>query len=288
MNNNRLYITDLDGTLLQKDGTLSDFSRSALIEMLKQQIPFTVASARSIFSMKPILAGLTFNLPVISFNGGFISDMATGKPHVVNQLSPEVAQNLFVLIAESECEPFISTFNGERERLYYQHVINAGMQWYLDDRRLNLDERLFHVDDLSVSLSEQVICFTVIGKEENLARLKDRIEKQHVGEIITQFYENQYSRGWHWLSIHAHNATKGNAIRTLVQNWGHSDTELVVFGDADNDIQMFQEADRAVAVQNAEDSLKKYATEVIGLNSDDSVVKYISKEIGFPLHKLQN
>jgi Cof subfamily protein (haloacid dehalogenase superfamily) len=288
MNNKRLYITDLDGTLLQKDGTLSEFSRSALTEMLKQQIPFTVASARSVFSMKPILAGLTFHLPVISFNGGFISDMETGKHHVINQLAPEVAQNLLALIAESESEPFISTFNGERERLFFKKVINDGMQWYLDDRKLNQDQRLHHVDDLTASLSEQVICFTVIGKKESLAGLKDRIEKQHAGEIITQFYENQYSRGWHWLSIHDHKATKGNAIRTLVEKWGHADKELVVFGDADNDIQMFQAADRAVAVGNAEGSLKKYATEIIGLNTDDSVVKFISREMDFPFHKRQN
>ncbi|MBT4265568.1 MAG: HAD family hydrolase [Deltaproteobacteria bacterium] len=288
MKNKRLYITDLDGTLLQRDGTLSEFSKSALTEMLSHKLPFTVASARSIASMKPILEGLTFHLPVISFNGGFISDLATGRHHFTNQLSPKVSEDLLGLIAESDSEPFISTFNGEKECLYYKQIINAGMQWYFDDRRLHKDKRLHYLHDLRTSMSDQVICFTVIGKEKSLSELKAKIEKRHAGEIITQFYENQYSRGWNWLSIHDYKATKGNAIRTLTQNWGHAETELVVFGDADNDIQMFQEADRSIAVANAEDSLKKHATEVIGLNSDDSVVKYIGNEIGFQFRNQQN
>lgn len=70
MKKKSLYITDLDGTLLQNDGTLSAFSKSGLKQMLDHRLPITIASARSIASMKPILDGLTFHLPVISFNGG--------------------------------------------------------------------------------------------------------------------------------------------------------------------------------------------------------------------------
>ena len=54
--------------------------------------------------------------------------------------------------------------------------------------------------------------------------------------------------------------------------------ELVAFGDNDNDIKMLQSADRAIVVANASDSVKQYATQIIGPNSDDSVAKFIHKE----------
>ena len=48
-----------------------------------------------------------------------------------------------------------------------------------------------------------------------------------------------------------------------------------MFGDHNNDIEMFQEADRAIAVANATDELKALATQVIGPNDEDSVVRYL-------------
>ena len=50
---------------------------------------------------------------------------------------------------------------------------------------------------------------------------------------------------------------------------------LTVFGDNLNDKNMFKMAKTAVAVKNATDDIKKYATEIIGSNEEDSVVKYL-------------
>ena len=49
-----LYITDLDGTLLRSDATLSAFSRSVLTDLLSRGVLFTVASARSVTSIRSI------------------------------------------------------------------------------------------------------------------------------------------------------------------------------------------------------------------------------------------
>jgi hydroxymethylpyrimidine pyrophosphatase-like HAD family hydrolase len=52
-----------------------------------------------------------------------------------------------------------------------------------------------------------------------------------------------------------------------------------VFGDHDNDIKMFQMADRGIAVANATEKLRRHATQVIGPNDEDSVVKFIREEV---------
>ena len=64
---NTIYVSDLDGTLLRDDATLSAFSRNVLRELLRNDIPFTVASARNVTSIRAILAGLKLHLPVIEF-----------------------------------------------------------------------------------------------------------------------------------------------------------------------------------------------------------------------------
>jgi hydroxymethylpyrimidine pyrophosphatase-like HAD family hydrolase len=53
-----LYVSDLDGTLLQSDASLSSVSENALREMLADGLLFTVASARSVVAIQQMLRGL--------------------------------------------------------------------------------------------------------------------------------------------------------------------------------------------------------------------------------------
>ncbi|MHC4555172.1 MAG: HAD hydrolase family protein, partial [Planctomycetota bacterium] len=77
-------MSDLDGTLLQGDGTLSHYSRNALIELLEAGVHFTVASARAWGEIVPVLGDLPLTLPVIAINGAYLTDYKTGNHLVIN------------------------------------------------------------------------------------------------------------------------------------------------------------------------------------------------------------
>ena len=72
--------------------------------------------------------------------------------------------------------------------------------------------------------------------------------------------------------------SKGTAARELKHMLGAE--KLVVFGDAVNDTELFLAADERYAVQNAEESLKKLATRVIGFCEEDAVAKFIEENVG--------
>ena len=95
---------------------------------------------------------------------------------------------------------------------------------------------------------------------------------------MNTFYVSDLDGTWYWLTIHDCKATKDQAIRTLIENYGLEKSEIVVFGDQINDIKMFKIADHAIAVANADIKLKRCAPLVIGLNTEDSVVKYIHQD----------
>ena len=105
---NTIYISDLDGTLLTKNAVLSDFSKNKLQELLEDGLLFTVASARSVVSMAVALHGLKLPLPIVEFNGAFISDLESGRHEIINSIEPGregskifirlfVASNVFLL-----------------------------------------------------------------------------------------------------------------------------------------------------------------------------------------------
>jgi Cof subfamily protein (haloacid dehalogenase superfamily) len=271
-----LYISDLDGTLLRNDARLSEYSRAALAALLAEGLPFSVATARGVASIRPILQGIRLALPVIASNGAFLSNLETGRHEVVNAMDGAIAEDLYREIVRLGCgAPLLSTYDGTSECVYHEDPANDGMRWYLEDRVANRDERLRRAENAADMLADQVICMTVIGLAAPLSELEIALRERYGAHIETHFFENGYSPGWHWVTVHDRRATKAQGARSLVELCGLDPHELVVFGDHVNDVKLFEIAAHAVAVANAEEAVKRVATHIIGSNEDDSVVKYI-------------
>ena len=277
---NTLYVSDLDGTLLIDDGVLSSYTREKLIAILEAGVNFTVASARSISSVQQILHGLPFRLPVIGINGAFISNFVTGEHMVINDMSDALIEDVYNYILSYNSVPFISTFDGEEDRLYYNTLPNDGMQWYYDNRRLAGDKRLCHVDRLRDVFVDDIVAFTVINTRQQLINLATKMREDFSDQLQMHFFENPYSSPWYWLTIHDKKACKSEAVRELLSYTDFDLKDLVVFGDNLNDVNMFEMCPRSIAVSNASDHIKRLATEVIGANTEDSVVKYVMEAEG--------
>lgn len=274
-----LFISDLDGTLLDSETTLSRYSRDTLNALLDQGRLFTVASARSVASMRHVLAGLRLRLPVVEVNGAFVSDLTGGRHYVVHELHRDILPGLWQLIARSGHVPFISTYDGNADRCYYGDITNGGMAWYVRNRKLNQDPRMHYLDDLERGLEEQVVCLRVIGTEPEMEKLADEISQPFSGRIQTHCFENLPSPGWHWLTVQDAGATKESGIRSVQRLMGLEDRRLVVFGDEKNDQGMFKLADEALAVANAVPALKERATGIIESNDADGVARYMSTSV---------
>jgi Cof subfamily protein (haloacid dehalogenase superfamily) len=274
-----LFVSDVDGTLVNRQAALSESTRVRLAALLEQGMPFTVASARSVASLRVMLQGLTLRLPVVEYNGAFTTCLKTGARPFVRSLAAGVADHIFGLAVRHGLRPSVSTFDGHRDRLFAGEPLNAGMQWYLDERVAFRDPRLTRTDDVRVGFRHQVVSLTFIATEAALSPLRDEILQHHRERVRINFYENQYSPGWHWLTVHHQRATKAVAVLDLCDRLGVSPSALTVFGDERNDIPMFQIAGKAVAVGNAHRALKAVAHEIIGDHEQDSVVAYLERAL---------
>ncbi len=272
----RIYISDLDGTLLKNDATLSDYSRGELAKLLENNVAFTIASARSVVRMQEILGDLPLRLPVIEFNGAYISDFKTGTHETINAIDASITPELLSGITRHGHAPLVSGFDGKDDCLWYQEVMNEGVAWVVGEVG---DKRLRKTGYLRSVLDADIVCFTVIDRWEKLSPLVSELEDKYSNRLGIRFGENRYSAGWYWLTLHDKKATKDQAIRLLLDQLGLTRHNLTVFGDDTNDISMFKMASRAIAVTNADDQLKQWATDTIGTNEEDSVVKYIIDDL---------
>jgi Cof subfamily protein (haloacid dehalogenase superfamily) len=272
----RLFVSDLDGTLADREARLSPFTRSRLRALLEAGLPFTVASARSVHTLAPILEGLPLRLPVVEFNGAFITDLKTRTPLVCHALEPHVAEPTIRAALARSLPPFVSTFTRSRQHLYPPLTLaNAGMAWFDASRRAARDVRLRGACDPLTLLDQPIVCLTLIGQRSQLEPLARALASEFAGLTHNLLYENAHQPGWHWLTVQSAFATKAHGLRALAEGAGVALEHATVFGDEINDIPMFELAGRGVAVENAIDDLKRIAHEVIGPHHSDSVVRYL-------------
>jgi 5-amino-6-(5-phospho-D-ribitylamino)uracil phosphatase len=276
---NSFYLSDVDGTLLNSQGALSPRSRSVLLQLLAEGLPFSVASARSYFSLQKLLVGLPFRYPIIEFNGAFVTDFATGHHLAINALEADASQELFTRIVAHGLRPFVMSFNGREDCLHYDELINPGMLWYEARRRKDNDPRLRRSANLRDALNEQVVSLTVMAHDA--PRVQGLCEELRAtyGEQLQLFcYENEYDHGNWWLTIHHPAAAKHIAMKTFIADFAPDTRRLVTFGDNTNDLEMLLDADFGVAVSNAKPELKAIASQVIGHQDDDAVALFLLNE----------
>jgi len=268
MQSRTLYVSDLDGTLLHRDQTLSSFSAATINALVAEGMLFSYATARSVHTAGVITAALDKNIPVIVYNGTFILENGTHKRLLSNTFSPAEAQQILAVCNAGGVYPFTYAFLDGAERFsYIEQRLSADMQEFLTIR--GEDSRRRPTDEENLSQGE-VFHFVAMDCAEKLYPLYEKLKDSY-----TCHYGNDMYSGKPWLEIHPKSATKANAVLALKKLLGCD--KVVCFGDGKNDISMFCIADECYAVANAAPELKAIATDVIGDCDTDAVAKWLLK-----------
>ncbi len=269
-----LYISDMDGTLLQSNGTMSDYTKEKLNEFYEKGISFSVATARSMVSATPLLDGVHFKAPIVLMNGVFVYDTETKKAVKYHEINQSVLQKVLDCFYEKNLHPFMFLYSDDHKlSIEYTKFDNDGMKEFYDMRVDMLDGRFTQTDNLANIPEGQHPVYVNYYASPEL--LDDVVEKlRHIPEIDFAYYKDSYSDDW-LIEIYSHTASKANGAREVKEIAGAS--IITAFGDNLNDLVMLKDADIAVAVENAVPQVKEIANVIIGTNNDDSVVKYIKK-----------
>ena len=261
-----LYITDLDGTLLRPDGSLSKFTASAVNSLTLEGMVFSYATARSYVSARRVTEGLSERIPVIIFNGTFVLDGETGEMLLSNYFTADEAAVVLSTLIAGDVYPFVHRMTDGGEKFdYVEDRLSRGAANFAEERRDDARRRPVSEGEL---FGDGIFHFTCIDEKEKLSPLYERLKERF--ECV--FYLDPYSREY-WLEVQPKSATKAHAALMLKDYLGCD--RVVCFGDGVNDMSMFKASDECYAVANACRELKDMATGVIGSNEDDGVAKWL-------------
>jgi Cof subfamily protein (haloacid dehalogenase superfamily) len=273
-----LYVSDLDGTLLNGEQRLSEDTVEAVNAWIAEGGSFSVATARSWDSAGHLLGPLRLKLPVVLMNGVFLYDPVKKSYIVSNLLDRDIAYEIIEAEERIGLRPFIYTVNGKSEfKIYYKGLYNPSETSYVTNRLETGDERFRLVDKFDIPPDEQIMEVNAIGTEAELEEAC-RIFRGRT-DALCHFGPDIYTPGYHWLEINHPRANKRDGVaqlKSLLQA-----EKIVCFGDNLNDLPMFEIADEKYAMGNAHPLVKEKATGVLATNAEHGVARYL-QSLGTP------
>ena len=263
-----LYVSDLDGTLFDSGGHLSDFTRDTLNELIASGMNFTVATARSVSSAAGLLDELDLRVPAVMMNGVFLTDVPSQKQVYVNRYPAELAYRVINVFRSNGRPPFVYSFNGEYIECEFTKLKNDYERQFVAKRQ-KLYRRFEKVEDYTVG--NNTVYINGIDYMETMQAVADELKK--IDGIKFSHYLDTYSGDKYFVEVYVESAGKWNSIKRLKEMYGFD--RVVAFGDNGNDVEMLKNADLAVVVGNALPPALEVADIVIDTNDNDGVAKYL-------------
>lgn len=264
----KLYVSDLDGTLLRSDQVTSDYTNQVINTLVDIGMLFSYATARSLITAKKVTMGIQAKIPLIVYNGAFVIDNVTEEILIANYFDDTVFTLLDDLFNNNIYPIVYSYIKGSEKFSFVPELCTKGMNKFIESR--NGDVRTNAVSSLAELKLGNVFYITCIDDSEKLKPLYNKYKDTYHCVFQTDIYTKDK-----WLEIMPIEASKSNAIKQLQTMLGCE--KLIAFGDGINDIDMFQIADESYAVANAHEELKKHATAVISSNDEDGVAKWLEE-----------
>lgn len=280
----RLVASDIDGTIIGENNTITPQNIKAIHDMRKSNINFTICTGKPYAMVKSFCRDLQASYGIFG-NGNQIIDMKTGKEIYKKTLTQEEINTCIDLAKKQNLHI----------HLYTENEVITPELCYMDLRNFILKQSIFPNDldfkvipDIEKYITDQhpTVLKLVISSPSSLVELQKQLNqkmdltiyrvnksKQYKDKIINKEYE--------YLDITPSKTNKSEALATLSKYLGVSSSEVMAIGDNLNDIDMIQNSGIGVAVANSYDAVKKVATYTTAHSVEESgfaeaVYKYIS------------
>jgi Cof subfamily protein (haloacid dehalogenase superfamily) len=254
-----LVASDLDGTLLNRDGRVSARTVAALDRLADADIPFVMVTGRPIRWLATVLADTGPRGPVVCSNGAVIYDPDADR---VMQRQP-ISIDLLAEVADRLRAEFPAVlFAAESERgMRHEHRYPA---------RYTAGDPGVRAGDLAEVLAEPAVKLLARVDGPGLGDLTEAM-----GRSLRGLAEVTRSSGDGLVEISASGVTKATGLAWVAERYGVPPERILAFGDMPNDLPMFALAGRSVAMANAEPAVRAAAADVTGGNDEDGVAAYL-------------
>jgi len=279
----RLLALDLDGTLLNSHGQLSQRNRRALSQAREAGVRSAVVTGRRFRDARPIALELGLDVPLISHNGALTKHARTLEMVSATLLPLEAAREVLRVGRAAGGDALVSDDPQGAGVMIYDHISGDNpalaeyIRWARHIHGDDFEEAVRKVDSLEDYLDHAPVHVAFSGRCEAMRRLSE-ILIQELGDIVKIFPTLYPPRDFGLLDVVHPQASKGAGVAAVTAELGISPNEVMAIGDNLNDLEMLHFAGTAVVMNNAEPALREVpGFHLTASNDDDGVARAIEK-----------
>lgn len=269
-------VCDMDGTLLNSKGIISQENKNALKRLEQNGVEVIIASGRTDLMMKNYIKQLDLKGHIICCNGGLIKNLGTEEILFAKTIDRETVAEVL-----SYC------FNNNVNFLFYTHNSvfsnknNPRAKRFEDINKtlaFELQTPIEYIEESTIVNSDEKDVFKILlmgDEHEEMKILQKHFSTFNNLEVVSSFNG--------LLDIMASNISKGNALKILSKKLKVELSEVIAFGDNYNDLDMFQCVGMPIAVKNAVDDIKSAAKYITSSNDESGIAYAIDNFIFNPI-----
>ncbi|MEA1883978.1 MAG: Cof-type HAD-IIB family hydrolase [Thermotogota bacterium] len=275
-----LFITDLDGTLLDDDKQISSLNIEAINKLRKKNIAFSVFTGRNFYSAYKYMQVLDIKGLVALQNGALIIEMPSRK--VINEiaLKSSIAKKIYQLAKKNDF-----TFVGYTG--YHESNSNCDKDMFVEknNKKFQAFDFYFQHNKERIEILNTMDSFfedrkkigqlAIIGQESLLCGLLNTVTESFKSEISHVLSPIGDDCGF--LEFFGPKVSKGDALSYLLKQYGTTAAKTVFIGDNYNDLPLMKKVGLPVATENAQRDIKDFCKMVVSSNNNHAIKDAIQK-----------
>lgn len=286
----KLIAIDLDGTLLNSYGMVSEKNKQALIEANKKGAEIVIASGRSTNSVKNIANDLGICNYIICGNGSLIYDLQHEEIIYDKFIDKKKALQIIEI-----CEQNSIYYNIYTENMVIAKSLNNNVLFYHQENankpdskktKINLVQNIYdYVDKLqnqnilkiTISDNDNIIFNGIIRKLREIRDI-DVLDVAHMSRKMIKSGTEEVSLEYYYTEITSKNVDKWYAIEYLIDKLNINKEDVMTIGDNVNDKLMIENAGCGVVMGNSAPYIKEIADMVVADNNKDGVAEAVENK----------
>ena len=287
----KLITIDIDGTLLNSYGEVTDANKQAIQRALNKNVNVVLTSGRMPKAILPISNEINSNKYLISGNGAAIYDIQNDKIIYNNYMNKKKVLEIIDI-----CEKNSMFYNVYTNNAILTKSLNYNILFYNNENKkkpedkrikINVIDNLYNyisnyqTDDflkITICDSDEMIFKSIISKLKTVKKI-DVLEVAHMSRKIIQHGTDNFEISYFYTEITNQNVNKWTAIEKLIKVLNIAKDEVMAIGDNINDKEMIENAGLGIVTGNSSPLMKKIADVVVATNDESGVAEAINRFI---------
>ena len=260
----KLIAVDIDGTLLNSKGELTQITKDKILKAVDNGVVFTISTGRPIQGVMPLVEKIGLDIPLITYNGSMVLKANTMEVLYSRTLENSDSRQIYTIGEDWDITMMIWSDNklysnkDNKKSNYYSEITNTP---------------LILVNSLE-EVSKGVTKFLWYEDEDKIKKFMPELMERLKSETVSVHTSRPY-----FLEFVDRMASKAIAIEKLSEVYDIKREEVIAIGDSYNDISMLEYAGMGVAMENAPEDIKKIADYITKSCDEDGVAYAIDKFI---------